>query len=187
MTHNKGFTLIETLVAIVIFVTVMGAAVNLFVSALSSQRYVVASQRLADELSLFMESLSRALREAERDGAGTCLSPNENYSTPSSGAIRFLNSDGKCQEIFLETTLNRIGGRVSRDNSSANFRGDLPLTSNTMKVETLRFELLGQAGPPNGAQPRVTIFLEVIDRGIPAGESPRLKLQTTISKRDLDE
>jgi len=179
---HKGFTIIEILIAMFIFIVIAGAAVSLFISSLASQRYVLSSQRLADEVSLFMESLSRALREAQRDSGGGCLAANYNYEefvAPGPG-IKFLTKESQCREIALLAD-QRIYERIDFGTWNA-------LTSEGISIENLEFNLIGQeGGATDNMQPRVTALVEAVAKNFPGGGPPRIKLQTTISQRDLDE
>ena len=183
---NKGFTIVETLVAISIFVIIMGAAFNSVLSLFSSQRYRLASQKVADEVSLLTESLTRELREAQRDrdGGVVCLSTDSSYEeilSPGPG-IKFLDLELRCREIalFLFLTGNRVAERID-------LRGWNALSSENISIEALEFNLIGQAGGvADNIQPRVTVFIEATAKNFPGADPPRVKMQTTISQRNLD-
>lgn len=179
---KKGFTLVEMLVVIGLFSLIGGSIVALFVSGISSQRKILATQELLDQTSYVLEFMGRALRMAKKDDVGgkvNCLSGDKvNYElTRGNQGIKFRNYKDECQEFYLE------GDRLME----ARKKGDeatttLPLTSSALKVNSLKFHLSG-AGQGDNLQPRVTIFLEISGRG---KNPPTIKIQTTISQRDLD-
>jgi prepilin-type N-terminal cleavage/methylation domain-containing protein len=67
--REKGFTLVEMLVAIFIFTLTLGAIVSLFISGVRGQRNALATQRLLDQTSYSLEYMSRALRMTARPSA----------------------------------------------------------------------------------------------------------------------
>jgi hypothetical protein len=121
---------------------------------------------------------------ARKDLTGTCLlTAGYNYVNPGISSVRFLIYEGKCQEFFLER--NQIKEKKSIDENSSNFQSPFLLTSPALKVNFLKFNLLGEAQPPTDyLQPRVTIFLEILGRG--QISQPKIQIQTTISQRNLD-
>ncbi|OGZ18669.1 MAG: hypothetical protein A2175_00020 [Candidatus Nealsonbacteria bacterium RBG_13_42_11] len=189
--RNKGYTLIEILVAISIFTTVIAAPTGFFVIALKGQQKALASQEVLDETSFVLEYVSRALRMAKKELSSSqpCLTNGYgfNYETTRDGnGIRFKSykTPSVCQEIFLENghlMETRDGGLTS-----------VPLTSDGLWVEKFKINLIGESqSNPDGSfettQPRVTLYLEV--KGIKAASpelQPVLKIQTTISQRNLD-
>jgi hypothetical protein len=92
------------------------------------------------------------------------------------GGIKFRNSAGDCQEFFIEN------GRLKE--TKAEETNDL--TPNNSDV--VSFKITGTGwGQTDGIQPKVTLFFEVIGKtGGSAETQPRIKLQTTVSQRNLD-
>lgn len=169
---KKGLTLVEMLVAIGIFSSIVGTITGLFLSSLSSQKRILATQELLDQTSYVLEYMSRALRMAKKDLNGTCIQSKTNYATTSNG-IEFLNYTGKeCQKFYLE------------NNQLKEFKAGqtLPLTSQFIKVKSFKILLSGENQEDN-LQPKITIFLDVEGRG---KNPPKIQIQTTISQRDLD-
>ena len=173
--NNKGYTLIEILVAMSIFLTIIAAPTSFFVSSLKGQQKALASQEMIDNVSYIMEYMSRALRMAKKDLTGTCIGQNMNYEnlidTP---GIKFLNYQDKCQKFFLEDeTL-----KESKDDVINN------LTPNDLEVVSFKINFLDGG---EDEQPRVTLLLEVRgERGQKTELQPEIKIQTTISQRNLD-
>ena len=179
---NKGFTLIEMMVAVLIFSIVVGAVIGVFVSALQVQRYNLAYQQLLDQTSYAMEYMGRAIRMAVKDD-GTCGFSGYNYRVSNGNTkIEFQNYKGDCQEFYLDTSVD--------PNQLATSKGadylDIPLTSNNFNVTSLNFRITGAPGSEfsDDLQPRVTIFMEIQGEG--AGPQPKITIQTTISQRNLD-
>ncbi len=181
--NNKGFVLIEMLVAVAMFMIIIVSITSLSVSAIRNQKMVLATQEISGQASYALEYISRALRMAQKDSGGGCVSVNGNYkNNPSSDSIVFLNHYGKCQQFYLD-----VGGELkekkSTDATQGGFLTGASLMSDHITINSLDFHLIGADNTDN-LQPRVVIALDAQAASV-AG-SPRLKIQTTISQRNLD-
>ena len=173
-----GFTLIELLVAMTIFLIVIGAATSIFISALKGQRKALVTQEILNQTSYSLEYMSRAIRMAQKEvSAPSCLSQNGlNFELTHGGkGIKFRNYGGICQEFFLE------GGQLKQFKSGAVEN----LTSDNFEITSFNLNLLG-ASELNDIQPRVTIALTIKSKGQKPEEKTEMKIQTTISQRNID-
>ena len=177
---EKGFTLVEMIIAIFIFSIVFGAASGLFVSAIKNQSRTLSNQQLLDQTSYTIEYMGRAIRMAKKDIEGSCISAKLNYATTTSGegGIKFKNYLDQCQEFFRD-----CGGGVCklRENKNGTVSD---LTSPNLYVESFNVGHSDSWGQDDNLQPRVTLFSEIRKAG--AGNQPKIKIQTTISQRQLD-
>lgn len=192
---QKGYTLIEILVAIGIFTTVIAVPTGFFVSSLKGQQRALNSQTLVDNVSYSLEYISRALRMAKKEtnctsktDPSTCVCLKNkgygfNYETTQGGkGIRFDNYQNVCQEIFWDTSDNQL--KEIKDGGS-------PVALTSKKLQVLSFKI-GTTTPDiwsqdNDKQARVTLFLEIQAKGPEAfGSQPKIQIQTTISQRNLD-
>jgi prepilin-type N-terminal cleavage/methylation domain-containing protein len=199
MKNSAGYTLIEVLTTITIFLLISGSVTGLFFSSVMAQRKALASQKVFDNISFTLEYMSRALRMAKKDANGDCLGMTKfNYSTSTSpnppaitavSSIRFLNYHFKCQEFYLGID-GKIYQRLSNTTSSTGLvNTDTALTPSDFEISTTtsRFYVQGASQPPaDNLQPRVTIFLDVKTKGAKPESIARIQIQTTISQRDLD-
>ena len=185
---TKGYTLIEILVAVGIFTVVIAAPTGFLVGSLKGQQKALSSQELTDNISYTLEYMSRALRMAKKDKLGNCLSvAKNNYETDpvSKDRVRFINYRNKCQEFFLDS--NRLKARESLDNTAAHFQSSVFLTSDDLEVVSFKIGPTDSWDQADNEQPRVTLFLEVKGaRGSRPELQPEIKIQTTISQRNLD-
>ena len=102
---------------------------------------------------------------------GGCIENRSNYQTTrSEKGIKFKNYQDICQEFFLE------GGQI-KENKNDNI---LPLTSAGLEVQQFNISLSG-ATQEDDLQPRVTVFLDIKGK-----DETRIKIQTTISQRNID-
>lgn len=189
---GRGYTLIETLVAVGIFSIAIAIATSFFVSSLKSQDRALNIRETIDNASHVMEYISRALRMARKElGAPpVCLSSYglnyEKYEetdyrildgiTYWGPGIKFINHNDECQEFFLDTNDKRL-------KESKNEVVPLPLTSEDLEVTQFQFQLSGKDQTDN-FQPRVTMLFEIAKRG--GTGLPKIKTQTTVSQRNLD-
>jgi len=173
----KGFTLIEMLVTALIFSIVSGAIMGVFVSAIKLQRYSLVHQQLLNQVSYAMEYMDRAIRMAVKDDDGDCISAGQNYEVSNENRkIEFKNYKGECQEFFWDINDNQL--KVYK----TDFGSSLFLTSDDFEVTSFNFQVFGD-GMDND-QPRVTLSIDIKAKG--SGQQPRIKIQTTVSQRNLD-
>lgn len=180
---TKGYTLIEIMVAVGIFFVIIAAPTGFFVASLKGQQRALASQELLDNVSYALEYISRSIRMTKKDDIEisgvtlNCLTEGYkvNYAITAQG-IKFRNYNNECQEFFLE------GGRLKESKDGViNY-----LTSDDLMVEKFEISLSGE-DQADTLQPKVTLFLEVKgNRGSSPDLQPVIKIQTTISQRDLD-
>lgn len=176
---NKGFTLLEMLVAIGIFAIIMTVASGIFSTTLQSQERMLTQQLAISNTSYSLEYMSRAIRMAKKDVEGHCLNTTGcNYTNPSGdNSIRFLNHDKKCVEFLLEN------GQIKRkksNNKNDNFGDTQSFTSNDLNIRELKFELQGECHGDE-RQPTINISLDAA-----TGEEMSFRTQTTAVQRNLD-
>ena len=154
--HSPGFTLIELMVAMSLFVIVIGIASGTFIRSLRTQRQVVGLMAANDNASFTLEQMTREIR------TGTAFS--------SSGSrLSFTDDEGATVEYAL------TDGAVTRNGS--------PLTASNVLVPYLSFVLAG-AEVGDGLSTRITVRMGVSARG--KMESFVTRLQTTVVSRVLD-
>ena len=168
---HAGFTLIELLISMTIFSIVMISAIGLFDAGIKNQRKALALQTLSDNTSYAIEYMSRTIRMAKKDLATGC-----NFENPGSNLskIRFLNYHKELREFILENEQIK-----EKKGSETVFT---PLTSDNFQVKKLSFKLFGEC-QTDEFQPKVTIVIEIRTK---EAKPQILKLETTISQRDLD-
>jgi prepilin-type N-terminal cleavage/methylation domain-containing protein len=200
--ENKGYTLIEVLVAMAIFFVLVAGPTGLFVASLRNQTRILGLREVIDNTSYSLEYMSRALRMAKKElNCGNIIEPNTckclkdngygfNYEVTRSGkGIRFNNyqNPSVCQEFFWDESDGRL---KEKKGTSAS----VPLTADNLKVVSFKIAPGDGTDHPSwdqadvdNRQPRVVIFLE-IEGGTnlrPEARS-RVKVQTTVSQRNLD-
>ncbi|MFZ2390214.1 MAG: type II secretion system protein [Minisyncoccales bacterium] len=184
----KGFTLVETLVALLIFGFVSVILVNIFVSVLNSQKRILQNQELMNQSSYTLEYMSKAIRMAEKDMTGTCSgAAGENFRVGTSPvSIAFLtydikDSSYKCVQFLIED--NAVKERRSTDESLP-VGTALPITSSAVSVDRLEFYVTGDVLGDN-IQPKVTVMIKMKSLSS-STNAPMVIVETTISQRKLD-
>lgn len=181
-----GFTLIEMLITALIFSIVIGIATGVFVSAIRMQKYNLTYQQLLNQTSYAMEYMGRAVRMAKRnDETLICsnIDPNENYDYSGGDRIEFdtYHNPTQCWKFFRDVETDSRGqfGKLKIEKGEISY----DLTSDGFDVISFNVVIPGN-DPNDNLQPRATIFMEIHGRG--SGFQPEIKIQTTISQRNLD-
>ena len=203
--NKKGFTLIELIVVMAVFLFIIGAAIGIFLSIVKNQKKILAEQQVLNQISYVEEYMSKALRMVAADLSGGCISPGYIYLlTRYNGTlgawqgIKFINqSDGDaCQEFFLAGTGTALDPYILKEIKNGGAAVDL--TPNNLQFDStnpIRFAVNGSASGCGGAipcgasntdpvQPRVTILLNIKIAG--DSQEPNKIIQTTVSQRNLN-
>lgn len=196
---NKGFTLVEMLTTVLVFSIVVGTTTGIFVSAVRVQRYTLATQELLDQTSYALEYMNRFLRMARKDdirGSSCLVGTKVNYENPivlpdpqpDTTRIKFLNYKGECQEFFRDwNAVDGVYQLTVKEKIGTAAEASFALTSEKFDVTFLEFAITGEEqAPADTNQPRVTISLEIEAKSSFLQPRPKIRVQTTISQRDLD-
>lgn len=211
MKLSKGFTIIELVVVMAVFLFIIGAAISIFISVVQSQKKVLSEQQLVNQISYTEEYMSKALRMATADTTGSCLgSGNKGYIyllTPYDNnlsvfkGIKFLNQSNNICQQFVWDNANGVLEEIKNGGTA------VPLTSTSLKINFTRFSINGsngstftsdtnpgsnscsstlQCGASNAdtVQPRVTIVMNINVAG--DSQEPIRTIQTTVSQRNLN-
>lgn len=204
-TNIKGFTLIEVIVVIAVFLFIIGSAIGMFISMVKHQKTILAEQELLNQSSYAVEFIGKALRMARRDDIGDCImdsSGNKGYnfmlthynlSLQAYTGIKFINqsdtdSAGReaCQEFYLDTD-NIL--KENKKYSVTDVANPMAITSAKLIINSLIFAINGDktkegSRSTEGVQPRITIFMDI---GVLGDNAQSIgKIQTTVSQRNLN-
>ena len=156
MNQRRGFTIIELMVAMSLFVIVVGIASGVFIRSLRTQRSLVSLMAANDNASQTLEQMTREMRTgAAFTGNGSRLS--------------FTNAADE------QVVYDLVEGKIERNGKT--------LTASNVLVHYATFIVRG-AEVGDGISTRVTILLGVSARG--KMESFITRLQTTVASRVLD-
>ncbi|MCX6718692.1 MAG: type II secretion system protein [Candidatus Staskawiczbacteria bacterium] len=198
--NNKGFTIVELIVVMAVFLFIVGVAIGIFLSIVGQQKKVLAQQQLLNQVSYAEEYMSKALRMATTDVSGNCLGEDHmGYiylltRTSASGGIKFINqSNGYCQEFFFDNYIHgdlnspMVLKELKGANGVSNGNDDdaAPIISGNLQITSANVYFNGglSDGVSNAdnVQPRLTIFFNINVLGESA-----MPVQITVSQRNLN-
>lgn len=181
---NSGFSLVELLVAMGVFVVIVMFTMGSVLGILDAGRKSKAINAVMTNLNFTLEVMSREIKFGTKYYCGTELSPFTGYnncSTPQD-SVSFVASDGS--EITYKLTNNQIL-------KSTNGGTYVAVTAPDIIIQNLKFFVFNSypqsACPVNCdyAQPKVVIFIQGY-----AGTKPSIQssfsIQTSVSQRTLD-
>jgi type II secretory pathway pseudopilin PulG len=169
-TNEGGYSLIELLVSISVFVIIISVNSNIFISAIKGQEKAIATQNVSDSARYLMEVISKELRVA-RISSFVLVGADDLSFT--SGAEHRLNKN-------IRFYLN--AGSVMFDDDTTDANPAKPITSSkNVIVSSLVFTINNQL-----TQPKITAVIDVKSKGTSAKVSDSIILQTTISPRELN-
>lgn len=159
---NKGFTTMELLVAMSLFVILISIVSGVFVSSLRTQRATVALIAANSNASLALEQMSREMRTG-RD------------FSQSGQEITFTNAKGELVTYRWDSDSAAIERGIND-----NFK---KITADNVQIRNLVFRIF-TGSPEDAYPPRITIILQGGAANIPFSENT-VNLETTISARTI--
>ncbi|HUY69428.1 MAG TPA: type II secretion system protein [Candidatus Tyrphobacter sp.] len=182
---NNGFTLIEMIVAMSLFVIVISISIGIFLRTVQSERGVANQAAAVSNTALAMEEMAREMRTG--NGFEICSGGNSCHddSPAGSDAITFSYQSGSGpSNLAYEVTYYLKAGQITRD---AKFSGNGnqqaptgPITAQSVNVDYLRFYSCGTGG---NAPPRIVIAIQAQPVTPTSGFTGAFNLQTTVSER----
>lgn len=149
---KKGFTLVEMLVAIAIFMIVVTTTLGAFLKMVDINKKVQSVRTTMDNANLAMETMMRNIRLGY------------DYESLDNGtAIRFTSQDGSTITYGLveRQTEVQTGARTFRMVRTVNGASPVPITSPDIAIERLEFVVSGAAvSPADTIQANVKIFVK---------------------------
>lgn len=162
---KRGFTMVELLVAMSLFVILVSISSGVFIKSMRTQRATAALMAANSNASLAIEQIAKEIRTGETFSIDA-----------DSGGLIFINAKGEKVKYELgDSSLMR----------SVNDGEPLALTAGNVNVKNLSFYLSGEQ-PGDKYNPKITLVLQVGATGIPFSDAVA-NLQTTISPRTLQD
>lgn len=173
--YRKGFTLVEMLVAVALFLVVMVVALGALLSMSQANRKAQSIKAVVNNLNSSLESMTRNIRT----GRSYDL-PND----PSRDYFTFIQSDGRYAAYCLDSTSKTIRRLIDTSPITALCSDFLPLTATEVKIEKLDFYLTG-ATAGDSYQPKLTVLIKGYVQ-VSAGQQSKFNLQTSVTQRLYD-
>ena len=196
-TVNKGFTLLELIVALAVFSVVMLIGTGAVLSALSTNKKAQSVQLIMNNLNFALESITRTMR------TGTVYHCQNNITrvTPSIDAPRDCSSGANAvafepalgspsspsdQVVYRANTHPTVSGAFQIERSVDGAATFVPITALEVVIENLQFYVTDTAtAPTNVNQARAVIVLHGYAAVDPRQSTP-FNIQTSVTQRLLD-
>lgn len=173
-----GFTLVEMIVAVSVFVVVMVSGIGALVSMTEANRKAQALRTVMDNLNFALENMTRSMRvgvDYHCGAVGDLQSPRD-CAIDGDSFIAFTDSDGD----RLIYRLNN--GRIEKsENLGLTYLG---ITAPEITIEDLRFFVQGSL-EGDGLQPKVLVIARGV-AGAAEGAETTFSVQTLASQRLRD-
>lgn len=165
--HEKGYSLIELLVAMGLFSIVVSIMASMFMISLRGQQKAFTAQNVADNMRYAMEIMSKEIRMGS------------DFNLVSATDLQFKSNMPNRNGATVEFTL--AGGQILFDDDIANAPASTAITSSNIGVMGLNFVLY----PSGTTQPRVLVSAQASSVGVAADASSSINLETVVAPRIL--
>ncbi len=183
---QKGFTLIEILVSVAIFATVMVISLGALLSMSESDRKAQTLKSVVNNLNFTLDAMSRAMRTGVNYhcdiGQGTVTAVRDCAVTPAT-SMAFLSADGQTIRYCRGngSTCSSSGTAVLVSKGGAAFA---PLTAAEVTITNLQFYVKGAESA--AIQPYVLILLSG-RVPVSGSQNSTFDLQTSVTQRLYDQ
>ena len=172
-----GFTLIEIIIALSIFTAALMITGGIIAAATSAQRKVTEFRRVQDNVRFALEYLSREIRTG-KNMTTTC--GNGVWCSN----ITLCNDRGEIIRYSVASSV-LVRFHVGNCTGSAD-SGNINLTSDEIRVNSVSFNLIGGVVGPADGQPHVTVVFRGASVPGLASVQTDMNFQTTITQRLRD-
>lgn len=197
-TNNRGFTIIEMMVAVALFAIVMIIAVGALLSLVTANRKAQALQSVINNLNTTVDSMVRQIREGSNyhcdDGTGSVAT----ISDCPNGKIRFAferlggdTSDSSDQMVYQfvdvasQCGAGYTGGCIMRSANSGAPGTWAPVTAPEVAITSMTFYVVGTT-PRDTAQPKAVVVIKGVAGGGNIKITTTFHIQSTAVQRVLD-
>jgi prepilin-type N-terminal cleavage/methylation domain-containing protein len=208
---QKGFTLVETMIAIGLFTVIMVIGITAVISVGNVNRKTQALRKVIDNMSFVMEDMARSMRlgdyfvcdESELES----LNQNDVYGDTGSGPGQKTADGNDCKSISFEPYWDfrpteyenqivyyishdgdtGVGTIFKKENSASFSEPMVAITPSEINIDVDKsgFTVVGSERPPGDTrQPKITIVL--VGTVTVNGYEASFNMQTTVSQRSLD-
>lgn len=194
---NGGFTLLEMIVALGVFITALVVATSTLLAVVNADRKSRSARVAIDNLNLTLEDMSRKIKTGYTYSCGggltvlDCAVAQTVFAFTDQTGTRILYKRGIGPNAITTGALASgcgaeyitAQGCILRSNDAG--VSFLPITSTEIDVTTLNFFVVGSAPSPDTRQPAVVITLDGSE-GAGSAAAVAFKIQTTIIQRAYD-
>lgn len=187
---NKGFSLIEMLVAVALFSGVMLIGVGALLSLIDANRKAQAINSVMNNLNFAIESISRNVRvgttyHCEPNPSPVPVNIDTTKNCKNGGALLAFESSSGDPEDKTDQVIYRLKDNVLEKSENGGAAGSfVSIIAPEVSIKKFKFYVDGTS-PLDNLQPRVVIIIQGT-AGIGKKTKTEFNLQTTISQRVLD-
>jgi type II secretory pathway pseudopilin PulG len=194
--NNNGFTLVEMLVAIAVFMSVMVVAVTALISIVNANRKSQAIKSVVDNVTFAIDTISRDMRSGTNYRCGDLSSDTFPLTSEDclggDNGVQYKEPNGEfTQYKFVSTDSLSLGeANIQKRSCNNNFIcsvwQDMTAPISNVNITNMKFYVLGvdNSDNPRGSrtQPRVIITLEGVAGDDAKGTKTTFQIQTTVSQ-----
>lgn len=177
---ERGFTLVEMIVAVGLFAIVMLIAVTTLLSLIDANRKARTLQSVVNNLNVALDGMVRSLRMGNtyRCGGGDPVLGGPNSCPNGDTSLSFINNDGVVIEYEWDSNAKRL--QITRG-------AGLPayLTAPEVQITEMTFYVSGTT-PGDTAQPKVVMLIKGIANAAQTKLQSTFSIQSTAVQRVLD-
>jgi len=154
LANKSGFSLVEVLVSVSLFVIIILASTQIFKLVIDGQRSALATQNVQESLKYFLEVTAKEMRMAKKNSNLLCdgITVDKIFATSSNAygdVITFQNYDNECVTYSLDADGDNQRFKIQRDSASGF------ISPNKIRIESLSFVL----SDSTSTQPMITLNL----------------------------
>lgn len=179
--NNKGFTLIEMMIAVALFALISSFAIGAVLSIFDANRKAQSSKTIVDNLNFSIENMARTVRFGSNyhcGSSGSLSSPNDCSTGDAFLAITFYDKI-LAQNVLVAYRLN--GTAIEKSYNGGSY---IPITAPEANIQYLKFYVFG-TNVSDSNQPYVIVVI----KGYVGSRSTTqtvFSIETLMSQRALD-
>ncbi len=183
--NNSGLTLIELMIAVALFTTVMVIATGFFGRAIESQTKTAAAKTSQESLDYALNFMKKEAEQAKQSlaGCGGAPATHSFFYSPSSDQVYFRNKNEICVRYFLQTDSNGIKRIVTTRDGLPAAPYFLYLTSGDTIINGISFDRLlvpDLAVIPDARYPSAKLTIAVEGRSVGGVITDTINFQTSV-------
>lgn len=186
-TSQKGFSLVEIMVAVALFSVVMTISIGSLLSLVEANRKAQALNSVINNLNFALENMSRNIRVGNtyHCDISTFVPPNlDTTQNCSNGGVLFAfeGNQGDITDSTDQVVYRFVNSRIEKSiDGGTTF---IPITAPEVTINEMKFYTVGTTRGDT-SQPRVVMTIQGT-AGVSSRAQTSFNLQTTISQRVLD-
>lgn len=185
MKAQKGFTLVEMIVAVGLFAIVMLVCIGALLSLANANRKAQALQSVMNNLNIALDGMVRAIREGStfHCGSGADTIPQDCLNGDSEFAFEPFGNTTSDQPWVISYAEDENG--VGRIYKSENGDVPIPITAPEVSIDSITFYVVGTTRGDT-VQPKVVIVIEGSAGAAGTDTRTNFHIQATAVQRLLD-